>query len=157
MRDGSRSRRHSGRLLGAAAAGVDARHRLDYESMNAAGTFLGSGGVIVIDDRTCLVDALLNITRFYRHESCGKCTPCREGTYWMEEVLARLERGEGRERDIDLLDDVADNINGKSSARSATPRRCRSPASSSTSAPSSSTTSPQALPGETGAASRWPR
>jgi NADH-quinone oxidoreductase subunit F len=87
---------------------------LDYESMNAAGTFLGSGGVIVIDDRTCMVDALWNITRFYRHESCGKCTPCREGTYWMEEVLARLERGEGRERDIDLLDDVADNILGKS-------------------------------------------
>jgi NADH-quinone oxidoreductase subunit F len=87
---------------------------LDYESMNAAGTFLGSGGVIVIDDRTCLVDALWNITRFYRHESCGKCTPCREGTYWMEEVLARLERGEGRERDIDLLNDVADNILGKS-------------------------------------------
>ena len=87
---------------------------LDYESMNAAGTYLGSGGVIVIDDRTCLVDALWNITRFYRHESCGKCTPCREGTYWMEEVLARLERGEGRERDIDLLNDVADNILGKS-------------------------------------------
>jgi NADH-quinone oxidoreductase subunit F len=87
---------------------------LDYESMNAAGTFLGSGGVIVIDDRTCMVDALWNITRFYRHESCGKCTPCREGTYWMEEVLARIERGEGRERDIDLLNDVADNILGKS-------------------------------------------
>ena len=87
---------------------------LDYESMNAAGTFLGSGGVIVIDDRTCLVDALWNITRFYEHESCGKCTPCREGTYWMSEVLERLEHGEGRERDIDLLNDVADNILGKS-------------------------------------------
>jgi len=87
---------------------------LDYESMNAAGTFVGSGGVIVIDDGTCLVDALLNITRFYRHESCGKCTPCREGTYWMEEVLLRLERGEGRAVDIDLLNDVADNILGKS-------------------------------------------
>ena len=87
---------------------------LDYESMNAAGTFIGSGGVIVIDDRTCLVDTLWNITRFYEHESCGKCTPCREGTYWMSEVLERLEHGQGRERDIDLLDDVADNINGKS-------------------------------------------
>jgi NADH-quinone oxidoreductase subunit F len=87
---------------------------LDYESMNAAGTFVGSGGVIVIDDRTCLVDALLNITRFYRHESCGKCTPCREGTYWMEEVLLRLEHGQGRSDDIDLLNDVADNILGKS-------------------------------------------
>jgi NADH-quinone oxidoreductase subunit F len=87
---------------------------LDYESMNAVGTFLGSGGVIVIDDQTCIVDALLNITKFYRHESCGKCTPCREGTYWMEEVLERLEHGEGRVSDVDLLADVADNILGKS-------------------------------------------
>ena len=86
---------------------------LDYESMNARGTFLGSGGVIVIDDQTCIVDALWNITRFYEHESCGKCTPCREGTYWMSEVFARLERGEGRSTDIDLLADVADNILGK--------------------------------------------
>jgi NADH-quinone oxidoreductase subunit F len=87
---------------------------LDYESMNEAGTFVGSGGVIVIDDQTCLVDALWNITRFYEHESCGKCTPCREGTYWMSEVLERLEHGHGRTSDVDLLDDVADNILGKS-------------------------------------------
>ena len=87
---------------------------LDYESLNAVGTFLGSGGVIVIDDQTCIVDALWNMIRFYRHESCGKCTPCREGTYWMAEVLERLEKGEGRETDIDLLADVADNILGKS-------------------------------------------
>ena len=87
---------------------------LDFESMVAAGTLLGSGGVIVIDDRTCIVDALYNITRFYEHESCGKCTPCREGTYWMSEVFERLENGHGRERDIDLLLDVSDNILGKS-------------------------------------------
>ncbi len=87
---------------------------LDYESLNAVGTFLGSGGVIVIDDQTCVVDALWNMIRFYRHESCGKCTPCREGTYWMGEILERLEKGEGREADIDLLADVADNILGKS-------------------------------------------
>jgi NADH-quinone oxidoreductase subunit F len=87
---------------------------LDYESMNAKGTFLGSGGVIVIDDRTCIVDALWNVTRFYEHESCGKCTPCREGTYWMAEVLERLENGHGKASDIDLLADVADNILGKS-------------------------------------------
>jgi NADH-quinone oxidoreductase subunit F len=87
---------------------------LDYESMNAKGTFLGSGGVIVIDDQTCIVDALWNITRFYEHESCGKCTPCREGTYWMSEVFERLESGHGREKDIDLLYDVSDNILGKS-------------------------------------------
>jgi NADH-quinone oxidoreductase subunit F len=87
---------------------------LDFESMVAAGTLLGSGGVIVIDDQTCIVDALYNITRFYEHESCGKCTPCREGTYWMSEVFERLESGHGRERDIDLLADVSDNILGKS-------------------------------------------
>ena len=87
---------------------------LDYESLNAVGTFLGSGGVIVIDDQTCVVDALWNMIRFYQHESCGKCTPCREGTYWMSEVLERIERGEGRETDIGLLEDVADNILGKS-------------------------------------------
>jgi NADH-quinone oxidoreductase subunit F len=87
---------------------------LDFESMVAAGTLLGSGGVIVIDEQTCIVDALWNITRFYEHESCGKCTPCREGTYWMSEVFARLERGEGRTSDIDLLYDVSDNILGKS-------------------------------------------
>jgi NADH-quinone oxidoreductase subunit F len=87
---------------------------LDFESMAAAGTLLGSGGVIVIDEQTCIVDALYNITRFYEHESCGKCTPCREGTYWMSEVFERLETGHGRERDIDLLWDVADNIMGKS-------------------------------------------
>jgi NADH-quinone oxidoreductase subunit F len=87
---------------------------LDFESMVAAGTLLGSGGVIVIDDQTCIVDALWNITRFYEHESCGKCTPCREGTYWMSEVFERLESGHGREKDIDLLWDVSDNIMGKS-------------------------------------------
>jgi NADH-quinone oxidoreductase subunit F len=87
---------------------------LDFESMAAAGTLLGSGGVIVIDDQTCIVDALWNITRFYEHESCGKCTPCREGTYWMSEIFERLERGEGRASDIDLLNDVSDNILGKS-------------------------------------------
>jgi len=87
---------------------------LDYESMNAKGTFLGSGGVIVIDDQTCIVDALWNVTRFYEHESCGKCTPCREGTYWMSEVFERLENGRGKEADIELLASVADNILGKS-------------------------------------------
>ncbi len=88
--------------------------RLDFESLNAAGTYLGSGGVIVMDDGVCMVDALYNITRFYEHESCGKCTPCREGTYWMSEVFERLESGRGREGDVDLLLDVSDNILGKS-------------------------------------------
>ena len=87
---------------------------LDYESMNAKGTFLGSGGVIVIDDQTCIVDALYNVTRFYTHESCGKCTPCREGTFWLSEIFERLLAGKGRMEDIDLLADIADNILGKS-------------------------------------------
>ena len=87
---------------------------LDFESLNAAGTFLGSGGVIVIDDRSCMVDSLWNLVRFYAHESCGKCTPCREGTYWMTEILERLEHGRGRASDIDLLGDLADNILGRS-------------------------------------------
>ncbi|HTO90766.1 MAG TPA: NADH-quinone oxidoreductase subunit NuoF [Candidatus Sulfotelmatobacter sp.] len=87
---------------------------LDYESLNAEGTFLGSGGVIVIDEQTCLVDSLWNIIRFYEHESCGKCTPCREGTYWMTEILERVEHGQGRAGDLDLLEDLADNILGKS-------------------------------------------
>ena len=87
---------------------------LDYESMNAVGTFLGSGGVIVIDDQTCIVDALYNVTRFYSHESCGKCTPCREGTFWLTEIFERLLAGNGTMADIDLLGDIADNIMGKS-------------------------------------------
>jgi len=86
----------------------------DYEAMGAAGTMLGSAGCIVIDDQTCMVDSLWNLIRFYQHESCGKCTPCREGTYWLKEVLERLEHGRGRKGDIDLLDDVAGNILGKS-------------------------------------------
>jgi len=68
----------------------------------------------VIDEQTCLVDSLWNIIRFYEHESCGKCTPCREGTYWMTEILERVEHGQGRAGDLDLLEDLADNILGKS-------------------------------------------
>ncbi len=87
---------------------------LDYESMNAKGTFLGSGAVIVIDEETCIVDAMYNVTRFYAHESCGKCTPCREGTAWLVQVFERMLAGKGTMEDIDLLGDLADNILGKS-------------------------------------------
>ena len=82
--------------------------------MATAGSLLGSGGVIVVDDRTCVVDAILNITRFYRHESCGKCTPCREGTYWLETILERLEDGEGSESDVADLKTVSEQILGRS-------------------------------------------
>jgi NADH-quinone oxidoreductase subunit F len=87
---------------------------LDFESIAAAGSMLGSGGVVVLDEDTCIVGAVLRMTEFYRDESCGKCTPCREGTYWMVELLERLEHGAGRESDLPLLLDICDNISGKS-------------------------------------------
>ncbi len=86
---------------------------LDFESLRKAGTMAGSGGVIVIDDATDIVGATLNVARFYAHESCGQCTPCREGTLWMEKMLHRIKVGGGSSEDVDLLWDVADNIDGK--------------------------------------------
>lgn len=87
---------------------------MDYESVAAAGSMLGSGGVIVMNEDTCIVGAVLRANEFYRDESCGKCTPCREGTYWLVEILERLEHGHGKIKDIDLLLDICDNISGKS-------------------------------------------
>jgi NADH-quinone oxidoreductase subunit F len=87
---------------------------LDFESILAAGSMLGSAGVVVLDEDTCIVGATLRMTEFYRDESCGKCTPCREGTYWLVQLLERLEEGHGKESDIDLLNDICDNIAGKS-------------------------------------------
>lgn len=87
---------------------------LDFESIAAAGSMLGSGGVVVINEDTCIVGAILRMAEFYRDESCGKCTPCREGTYWMTEILERLEHGHGKEKDVALLLDICDNISGKS-------------------------------------------
>ncbi len=75
---------------------------------------LGSAGIIVLDESVCIVDAVWRLAKFFAHESCGQCTPCREGTNWMESVLDRLERGEGRKQDADLLLDMSDNIGGKS-------------------------------------------
>jgi len=89
---------------------------MSYESLAeggfATGTMLGSGGFIVFDERACIVRNLWNFTRFYHHESCGQCSPCREGTGWMEKVLHRLEHGHGHLEDIDLLVDVAKKIEG---------------------------------------------
>ena len=87
---------------------------MDFESIAAAGSMLGSAGVIVLDEDTCIVGAVLRMSEFYRDESCGKCTPCREGTYWLVELLERLEHGQGKESDIPLLQDICDNISGKS-------------------------------------------
>lgn len=84
---------------------------MDFESLAAVGTMLGSAGTIVMDEDTCMVDALLNITHFYRHESCGQCTPCREGTNWAERILKKILTGHAEMKDIDLLEEVADHIN----------------------------------------------
>jgi len=84
---------------------------MDFESLAAVGTMLGSAGTIVMDEDTCMVDALLNITHFYRHESCGQCTPCREGTNWAERILKKILSGHAEMKDIDLLEEVADHIN----------------------------------------------
>jgi NADH-quinone oxidoreductase subunit F len=87
---------------------------MDYESVAAAGSMAGAGAIIVMHEDTCMVGAILRMSEFYRDESCGKCTPCREGTYWLTEILHRLEHGQGKQKDIDLLLDICDNISGKS-------------------------------------------
>jgi NADH-quinone oxidoreductase subunit F len=87
---------------------------LDYDSLGALGTFFGAASLIVVDDRCCMVQLALRSTKFYMHESCGKCTPCREGTRWMVQILERLEAGTAELSDIDLLDSVGDRILGKS-------------------------------------------
>jgi NADH-quinone oxidoreductase subunit F len=87
---------------------------LDFEGTAAAGTMLGTRGLQIFDETTCVVRAALRWTEFYRHESCGKCTPCREGTYWMVQLLANLERGAGSDDDLDKLLDISDNIVGRS-------------------------------------------
>jgi NADH-quinone oxidoreductase subunit F len=83
---------------------------LDFESVQAAGSLLGTGAVMVMDETDCIVEATRRMVQFYAHESCGKCTPCREGTWWVSRVLARIEDGHGRDEDLPLLDDVAESI-----------------------------------------------
>ncbi|AEG43375.1 NADH-quinone oxidoreductase subunit NuoF [Isoptericola variabilis] len=87
---------------------------LDYESVGAAGSMLGTRALQIFDDTVCVVRAVSRWTDFYAHESCGKCTPCREGTYWLKQVLHRIEAGQGTEGDLDLLLDLCDNILGRS-------------------------------------------
>jgi NADH-quinone oxidoreductase subunit F len=84
-----------------------------FDGVVQAGSMLGSAALIVMDDTTCMVWAAQNLIHFYRHESCGKCTPCREGADWMLKILQKIERGEGEMRDLDLLESVAQNITGK--------------------------------------------
>ena len=82
-------------------------------SSNSKYSLLGSAGIIVMDETTCMVWAAENLLHFYRHESCGKCTPCREGGAWLHQILQKIERGDGQMRDLDLLMSVANNILGK--------------------------------------------
>jgi len=83
---------------------------LDFEAIQAAGSLLGTGAVMVMDETDCVVEATRRMSEFYAHESCGKCTPCREGTWWVSRVLGRIENGYGRPEDLALLEDVAQNI-----------------------------------------------
>ncbi|WP_053617017.1 NADH-quinone oxidoreductase subunit NuoF [Nocardiopsis sp. NRRL B-16309] len=87
---------------------------LDFESVGAAGSMLGTRALQIFDETTCVVRAVGRWIAFYAHESCGKCTPCREGNFWMVQVLDRLERGEGTEADLDKLLDICDNLLGRS-------------------------------------------
>ena len=86
---------------------------MDYDSIAKAGSMLGSGAVIVLDDSRCMVESLRRLSYFYMHESCGQCTPCREGTGWLWRVVDRIYNGLGRQSDLDLLNSVADNIQGR--------------------------------------------
>jgi NADH-quinone oxidoreductase subunit F len=86
---------------------------MDYDAIAKAGSMLGSGAVIVMDDSRCMVKSLLRLSYFYQHESCGQCTPCREGTGWLWRMVDRIENGHGKMADIDLLNSVADNIQGR--------------------------------------------
>jgi NADH-quinone oxidoreductase subunit F len=86
---------------------------MDYDSIAKAGSMLGSGAVIVMDETRCMVRSLLRLSYFYYEESCGQCTPCREGTGWLYRMVDRIEHGKGRPEDLDMLNDVADNIQGR--------------------------------------------
>jgi NADH-quinone oxidoreductase subunit F len=86
---------------------------MDYDAIAKAGSMLGSGAVIVMNDTRCMVKSLLRLSYFYQHESCGQCTPCREGTGWLWRMVDRIEHGKGRADDLALLDSVADNIKGR--------------------------------------------
>ena len=86
---------------------------MDYDSISKAGSMLGAGSVIVMDETTCMVGALARLSHFYFEESCGQCTPCREGTGWLAKVMHRIEHGQGVQEDLDLLNDVAHRIGGR--------------------------------------------
>jgi NADH-quinone oxidoreductase subunit F len=94
-------------------AGIMMQTEMDYDSIAKAGSMLGSGAVIVMDETTCMVRALQRLSYFYFEESCGQCTPCREGTGWLYRIVHRIEHGQGRTEDLETLNSVADNIAGR--------------------------------------------
>jgi NADH-quinone oxidoreductase subunit F len=114
---------HAGRTLKAVIPGgtsmpvvpgdVMMKLSMDYDSIQSVGSGLGSGAIIIMDDSTCMVNALYRIAEFYDHESCGQCTPCREGTGWMRRILKRIVEGQGERSDLDQLVNVANNIEGR--------------------------------------------
>lgn len=87
---------------------------LDYEGVAGAGSMLGTKALQIFDETTCVVRAVARWTDFYAHESCGKCTPCREGTFWLKQIYHRLENGQGTAEDLDKLLDISDIVLGKS-------------------------------------------
>ncbi len=86
---------------------------MDFDSLAAAGSMLGSGGVVVMDEDTCMVKVAMRIMKFYQHESCGWCIPCREGTMWLKKILVRFHDGAGSRSDIDLIGELAQNMLGR--------------------------------------------
>ena len=109
----------------------------DFDSLLKLNTAMGSAGVIALDERCCMVQLGIRVSEFYEHESCGKCTPCREGTRWMTQILRKLEAGDASQGELDLLLTSATGSTASASARSATRRRSRSRATSTSSATSS--------------------
>jgi NADH-quinone oxidoreductase subunit F len=113
--------RHGRRLKAVIPGGISAKVltaeeidvHMDFDSLMAAGTMAGSGGVIVMDDTTCMVEALQSAAKFFAHESCGQCSPCREGTGWIRRIMQRISRGEGRLQDLDDLLAIARGMEGK--------------------------------------------
>ena len=96
-------------------AGVMMKTDMDYDSIAKAGSMLGSGAVIIMDESRCMVRSLLRLSYFYFEESCGQCTPCREGTGWLYRMVDRIEHGKGKLEDLDLLNNISDNIAGRTS------------------------------------------
>ena len=115
MRDGGKLKAviPGGSSMPVLPAGIMMATDMDFDSVAKAGSMLGSGAVIVMNDTRCMVKCLLRLAYFYYEESCGQCTPCREGTGWLYRMVDRIEHGRGRSEDLDLLDNVADNIQGR--------------------------------------------